>query len=788
MFTHIFIYFSLEVTAQQMYLDLGNATIEYEEFLILWITLIVGLISLNLYLGKDFWLRLLFKKASKKKSTDNKIKSTEQIASGSVATANNSPSSPRIIYVTQDPQSRQGTLASFINFLRKNLAQILVNALLIYVVISGINTFFLSESKIMQINGLEYRMTSSTSNNSNSNNNDNNSSSSSTAKAFWTDMSEPIEIVFDRPILIGQAKLDITPQVDFQAEYLANRPGSSFIRKLKLTPQETVFPGVEIQVYISGTYSLLGVEENNDYYIEFNSSTYEDPVSVSPNTGDTQVSPEESIVLQFTKNQEDYTLWEFEAEPSIKGDLAWEGTQLKLIPETPLSRDTEYEIKFFRQFVKRLTVDNRISQVSQSDRKKVTTLKFKTFGAFNVEDYSPKGDSARIDANIKIKFIIPPDKLSLENSISIIPDVKGSWRWPSADTVYYLLDEPLQKDTEYQVHIKKGVQLTNGTTSSEPIVLNLSTIGEVEILGSNPSHLAQNIKVDRDLEVIFNQEIDKKSAENKFSLMPFVNGEITWRDENNKDGSSTQTLIFTPAQNLNFNTTYTIEFDQGIKSIYGIDSQEEFVIKFTTSDETFELAVPLIRQEEQFECNVTATSMVLKYYGIEKSKEEIYAALPKDPTPYNEAANTWGNPHEGFVGDITGEEKGYGIYWEPIIDYINSNFGPSTSHKLEAKAHRNWNLKALLTEVKEEQAPVIVWWQNGRSTPTDISWNTHDGEYIKAVNGMHSEVVIGFVGPIDDPKYILLNDPWRGHRQMPIAEFKALWGYFDNTSVSTKSI
>lgn len=758
-----------------LYLDLGSYAIEYEEFLILWITLLVGLIAANLYLSKDFLLRL-FKKDRKKTSKNQTqsqknstaIKPTQQF--DMEARLPIETSKPRIIYVTQDSKEKNLSLK---NFFKKYFAPILVNALLIFILASGINSLFFTQSQIIATKGLSYSR----------------ADSDSEPQAYWTDMSEPIEIIFDRPILIREAKLDITPEVDFQIEYLANRPGSSFIRKIRLTPQETAYPGVEIQVYLSGARSLLGTQENNDYYIKFQSPTYEDPLKISPRNYDSQVSPETQITLQFTKNQKDFTLWDFEAEPSIKGQFQWQGNQLNLIPDNNLSKDTKYKIKIYRQLVKRLTSDRRISEVAQSERKLVTTLNFKTAAAYNIADYSPKGDSARIDANIQVEFLVPPDKLSLENKLSIIPEVKGSWRWSGADTVYYLLEEPLEKDTQYQIHIKKGVQLTNGTTSSEDILLNFRTIGTVEILGSYPAHLSKEIKVDRDIKVTFNQEIDKNSAESKFNITPYVDGQIEWRDDKDEQGQITaQTLIFNPSSDLSFNTEYTIEFDEGIKAIYGIDSKEEFVIKFTTAEQTFEISVPLIRQEEQFECNVTAASMVLNYYGIDKSKEEIYQALPKDNTPYNESANTWGNPHEGFVGDITGEEKGYGIYWEPIQAYINDNFGTSTSYKLQAEVHRNWNLKALLTKIKEERTPVIVWWQNGRSTPTDISWYTPSGEYIKAVNGMHSEVITGFVGTIDEPKYILINDPWRGHRQMPIAEFKALWGYFDNTSVSTKSL
>jgi uncharacterized protein YvpB len=79
--------------------------------------------------------------------------------------------------------------------------------------------------------------------------------------------------------------------------------------------------------------------------------------------------------------------------------------------------------------------------------------------------------------------------------------------------------------------------------------------------------------------------------------------------------------------------------------------------------------------------------------------------------------------------------------------------------------------------------PVILWWQNGWSAPNDISWTTPDGQYIYAINGMHSEVAVGFIGPTDNPTHIIVNDPWRGRRELEVGYFKSLWGYFNNTGV-----
>jgi hypothetical protein len=48
---------------------------------------------------------------------------------------------------------------------------------------------------------------------------------------------------------------------------------------------------------------------------------------------------------------------------------------------------------------------------------------------------------------------------------------------------------------------------------------------------------------------------------------------------------------------------------------------------------------------------------------------------------------------------------------------------------------------------------------------------------------MHSEVVVGFVGKVDSPTNIILNDPWRGRRYLSLGTFNSLWSCIGNTAI-----
>jgi uncharacterized protein YvpB len=218
--------------------------------------------------------------------------------------------------------------------------------------------------------------------------------------------------------------------------------------------------------------------------------------------------------------------------------------------------------------------------------------------------------------------------------------------------------------------------------------------------------------------------------------------------------------------------------------LVGLLQQENKPKEFVLSD------VPIMNQSEEFNCNVTAAAIALKYRGVDVDPmKDIYESLPKETT--KKENGYWGNPHIGFVGNVYGQwggdkGEGYGVYWEPISEYI--------SKYRENEIKREWNLTDLLNEV-ENGNPSIIWWQNNAIKADEMKWKSYDKDgkeiEIEGVKGMHSEVVIGYVGTAENPKEIILSDPWASrwdmnyHRIKP-DKFKELWAYFDNTAVLVK--
>ncbi len=169
------------------------------------------------------------------------------------------------------------------------------------------------------------------------------------------------------------------------------------------------------------------------------------------------------------------------------------------------------------------------------------------------------------------------------------------------------------------------------------------------------------------------------------------------------------------------------------------------------------LDVPYFAQTEMFTCNIAALRMLLSYRNIFVSETDLKKNVGSSGSRGN------GNPHLGYTSS-------YGTYWEPI--------GKIAGSYREFKIFDHPDLVVILNEVASAN-PVMIWGQNGWSDPHELSWTTPDGEKIYAINGMHSYVVTGFDGPVHNPEYIYVNDPWRGQYKLDTQEFLRRWSFFN---------
>jgi uncharacterized protein YvpB len=182
------------------------------------------------------------------------------------------------------------------------------------------------------------------------------------------------------------------------------------------------------------------------------------------------------------------------------------------------------------------------------------------------------------------------------------------------------------------------------------------------------------------------------------------------------------------------------------------------------------LDAPLIKQYPELPsgCEVTSLAMLLQYAGIRKTKLELAAEMKKDDTPIrfgdNGSIAYWGNPDTGFVGDVTGKTRGFGIYHTALLPLLKTYLPGAVD--LTGKPFE---------ELENQVAagfPVVVWNTIDYAVPTQwVEWDSPTGR-VKTTFAEHAVLLVGY-----DEANVYVNDPISGKKGAAVekSQFLAAW-------------
>ncbi|WP_024624832.1 C39 family peptidase [Lactiplantibacillus fabifermentans] len=187
------------------------------------------------------------------------------------------------------------------------------------------------------------------------------------------------------------------------------------------------------------------------------------------------------------------------------------------------------------------------------------------------------------------------------------------------------------------------------------------------------------------------------------------------------------------------------------------------------------LDVPLINQMSAPRlyngCEVTSLTMMMNYYHINVTKNELATKLTSVPLTYDNGEH--GNPNYGFVGDVTGTDPGLGVYHGPIYKLAKTQ----TSHVKDLTG------SSFDTVIKQLEAGRPVWTITTASFAPVSSmetWQTPQGS-VKVTYDMHSVVIVGFNRA---KKVIYINNPY-GHKAQAVnwQDFQAAYKQMGSQAV-----
>ena len=151
-------------------------------------------------------------------------------------------------------------------------------------------------------------------------------------------------------------------------------------------------------------------------------------------------------------------------------------------------------------------------------------------------------------------------------------------------------------------------------------------------------------------------------------------------------------------------------------------------------------------------CESVSLYMLLNYYGIDVTVDEIYDLLPMGVQPYDDenGVRHGGNPEREFVGDPRSEYS-YGVFNGPIAK-VAERFMPGVRTKTGATVDE---IKAIL----DTGNPVLAWYVSApnRDIMHRWSWIDENGEMVCWPGGEHAVVVCGY-----DDTSITYRDPNAG--------------------------
>lgn len=179
------------------------------------------------------------------------------------------------------------------------------------------------------------------------------------------------------------------------------------------------------------------------------------------------------------------------------------------------------------------------------------------------------------------------------------------------------------------------------------------------------------------------------------------------------------------------------------------------------------IAVPMIGQVLQDDCEATALSMVLGYSGHPVDQltlqKQVAHSPPLDPTVAADGSEVWGDPSEGFVGraDGGGPAGGFGVYQKPIRALARR-------HGLAMRELTGSSPAAVYAALLAGH-PVLAW--VALSEGPYASWTSPAGKPVEINYGEHAVVLTGVEG-----EDVHVNDPLSGERLVWTKEqFEQMW-------------
>lgn len=280
----------------------------------------------------------------------------------------------------------------------------------------------------------------------------------------------------------------------------------------------------------------------------------------------------------------------FTLEPSVEGTLLWVSDQVvRFEPTQAFERGRQYTV--------------RVSEVAKSAKGIVLAhpfeARFNIVGFLEVAVTQPEDGASEIasDTIVTVLFnrpVVPlsaiEDQASLPQPLTFVPPVRGKGEWLNT-SIYRFTPEGdgFAPSTTYIARVAAGLTDLSGAIMTKDYEWRFTTVMPA-VVASDPTANAIYVDVTPEIELAFNQPMDHKSTEGKFTLTRLgdptpIPGEFSWRRggivppppeegeylSEQEEGTGPQevgveVMGFTPSEPLEFDTDYKVTLGPGALS------------------------------------------------------------------------------------------------------------------------------------------------------------------------------------------------------------------------------
>lgn len=254
----------------------------------------------------------------------------------------------------------------------------------------------------------------------------------------------------------------------------------------------------------------------------------------------------------------------------IGGQFVWgeDDQTLHFTPTHPLSRSTRYEVRIGGTA---LAADGTPIGSENDYRARFVTAGHLEVGAVipadGTDDIDPKTSVTVTFNRPVVPLAVVEQQDNFPSPLRFEPALEGTGEWLNTSIYIFHPASPLQTDTTYTVSIREGLTDAVGNPMQQPYSWSFTTALPplLEVSGTWPrDHINARFPLETRVRVHFTQEVDPASARAHFRLREQGGSAV--------DGTATvasHTLLFTPSQYLDLDTTYQIEVDAGVESAEG---------------------------------------------------------------------------------------------------------------------------------------------------------------------------------------------------------------------------